>query len=181
MKLLLDEMYTPTIAEQLRARGHDAASIHDPEYRMLEGEPDDEVWAAAIADDRALVSENVQDFRRIEANALAHAQPVARLIFTTDRQFPQGRPRNPRPARQRTRRATRRQSRPGDGAVPQTCALRITTSLGVSGPADQTDPDANVHEDPRALCCTEQGSEPRRIAQTRVAGEAGRVGEPIRR
>lgn len=92
MKLLLDEMYTPTIAEQLRARGHDAASIHDPEYRMLEGEPDDEVWAAAIADDRALLSENVQDFRRIEANALAHAQPVARLIFTTDRQFPRGDP-----------------------------------------------------------------------------------------
>jgi predicted nuclease of predicted toxin-antitoxin system len=92
MKLLLDEMYTPTIAEQLRARGHDAASIHDPEYRMLEGEPDDEVWAAAIADDRVLVSENVQDFRRIEANALAHAQPVARLIFTTDRQFPRGDP-----------------------------------------------------------------------------------------
>jgi len=92
MKLLLDEMYTPTIAEQLRARGHDAASVHDPEYRTLEGEPDDEVWAAAIADDRALVSENVQDFRRIEANALAHAQPVARLIFTTDRQFPRGDP-----------------------------------------------------------------------------------------
>lgn len=92
MKLLLDEMYTPTIAEQLRARGRDAASIHDPEYRMLEGEPDDEVWAAAIADERALVSENVQDFRRIEANALARAQPVARLIFTTDRQFPRGDP-----------------------------------------------------------------------------------------
>ena len=92
MKLLLDEMYTPTIAEQLRARGRDAASIHDPEYRMLEGEPDDEVRAAAIADERALVSENVQDFRRIEANALARAQPVARLIFTTDRQFPRGDP-----------------------------------------------------------------------------------------
>lgn len=92
MKLLLDEMYTPTIAEQLRARGHDAASIHDPGYRTLEGEPDDEAWAAAIADNRVLVSENVQDFRRIGANALAHAQPVARLIFTTDRQFPRGDP-----------------------------------------------------------------------------------------
>lgn len=92
MKLLLDEMYAPTIAEQLRTRGHDAFSIHDPAYRMLEGAPDDEVWAAAIADDRALVSENVQDFRRIEANALADAQPVAPLIFTTDRQFPRGDP-----------------------------------------------------------------------------------------
>ena len=92
MKLLLDEMYAPTIAEQLRARGHNAASIHDPEYRMLEGEPDHNVWAAAIANDRALVSENVQDFRRIEANAIANAQPVARLVFTTDRQFPRGDP-----------------------------------------------------------------------------------------
>ena len=33
-----------------------------------------------------------QDFRRIEANTLARAQPVARLIFTTDRQFPRGDP-----------------------------------------------------------------------------------------
>jgi predicted nuclease of predicted toxin-antitoxin system len=92
VKLLLDEMYAPMIAEQLRARGHDVASVHDPEFRSLEGEPDEEVWAAAIADDRALVSENVQDFRRIEAAALASAQPVARLVFTTDRQFPRGDP-----------------------------------------------------------------------------------------
>lgn len=92
MKLLLDEMYAPAIAEQLRARGHDVASIHDPAYRALEGEPDEEVWAAAVADDRALVSENVQDFRRLEAAALARAQPSARLIFTTNRQFPRGDP-----------------------------------------------------------------------------------------
>jgi predicted nuclease of predicted toxin-antitoxin system len=92
MRLLLDEMYAPTIAEQLRARGHDVASVHDPEYRTLEGEPDEEVWAAALAADRVLVTENVQDFRRIEMDALARAQPTARLIFTTDRQFPRGDP-----------------------------------------------------------------------------------------
>lgn len=92
MRLLLDEMYTPTIAEQLRAREHDVASVHDPEFRVLEGEPDEEVWAAAIADDRILVSENVQDFRRIEADALARSEPVARLVFTTVRQFPRGDP-----------------------------------------------------------------------------------------
>jgi len=92
MRLLLDEMYAPTIAEQLRARGHDVASVHDPEYRTLEGEPDEEVWAAAVAADRVLVTENVQDFRRIGADALARAQPAVRLIFTTDRQFPRGDP-----------------------------------------------------------------------------------------
>jgi predicted nuclease of predicted toxin-antitoxin system len=92
MKLLLDEMYAPAIAEQLRARGHDVASLHDPSYRALEGEPDEDVWAAAVADDRALVSENVQDFRRLEADALALAQPRAPLIYTADRQFPRGDP-----------------------------------------------------------------------------------------
>jgi predicted nuclease of predicted toxin-antitoxin system len=92
MKLLLDEMYASAIAEQLRARGHDVASVHDPTYRALEGKPDEEVWAAAIADDRVLVAENVQDFRRLEADALARAQPRGPLIFTTDRQFPGGDP-----------------------------------------------------------------------------------------
>ena len=45
-----------------------------------------------IADHRALVSENVRDFRRLEAHALAAAQPRPPLIFTTDRQFPRGDP-----------------------------------------------------------------------------------------
>lgn len=93
MRLLLDEMCAPTIAEQLRARGHDVASAHDPEYVALEGEPDEEVWATAIADDRVLVTENVQDFRRIEAEALASGQPVARLLFTTTVSSPAATPR----------------------------------------------------------------------------------------
>ena len=92
MKLLLDEMYAPTVAEQLRARGHDVVSVHDSEYRSLEGEADEAVWTAAIAHDRVLVSENVRDFRRLEAEALARARPLAALIFTTNRQFPRGDP-----------------------------------------------------------------------------------------
>jgi predicted nuclease of predicted toxin-antitoxin system len=92
MKLLLDEMYTPVVAEQLRARGHDVASLHDPSFRALKGEPDEHVWTRAISDGRALVTENVGDFRRIEALALAHEEPTAQLIMTTDRQFPRGDP-----------------------------------------------------------------------------------------
>lgn len=92
MKLLLDEMYPATIAEQLRARGHQAVSVHEPGYRRLGGAPDKDVWACALADGRALVTENVPDFRRLEAGALARGEPLARLIFTTDRQFPRGHP-----------------------------------------------------------------------------------------
>jgi predicted nuclease of predicted toxin-antitoxin system len=93
MRLLLDEMYTGTIAEQLRARGYDVVSVHDPDYARLEGAADEEVWAAAVADNRALVSENVSDFRRIETDAIARGEPAARVIFTTDRKFPRGDPR----------------------------------------------------------------------------------------
>lgn len=92
MKLLLDEMFPAVIAEQLQNRGHDVVSIHDPEYRSLEGAADAEVHAAAQRDDRAVVTENVADFRRLEADALARGEPAATLIFTTNRQFPRGDP-----------------------------------------------------------------------------------------
>lgn len=92
MRLLLDEMYPPEVAEQLRARGHDVVSVHDPEYRHLEGAPDEEIFVAAQAERRALVTENVPDFRRLEAGALARGEPHAALVFTSNRQFPRGEP-----------------------------------------------------------------------------------------
>lgn len=92
MKLLIDEMYPATVAEQLRARNHDVASIHDPDFRHLEGTPDEEVFTAAIAARRVLVTENVSDFRRLESEALIRGESIPGLIFTTNRQFPRGHP-----------------------------------------------------------------------------------------
>ena len=92
MKLLLDEMYPATVAEQLRSRGHDVFSVHDPDFRQLEGAPDEDVFASAIAEGRALVTENVPDFRRLEAVALARGESTPGLILTTNRQFPRGDP-----------------------------------------------------------------------------------------
>lgn len=85
-------MYPPVVAEQLRARGHDVVSVHDPDYRRLEGAPDEEVFAAALAEERALVTENVPDFRLLEADALARGEAHATLVFTSNRQFPRGEP-----------------------------------------------------------------------------------------
>lgn len=92
MRLLLDEMYAPVVAEQLRARGHDVVSVHDPDYRRLEGAPDEEVFALALAEERALVTENVPDFRRLEADAIARGDAHPTLVFTSNRQFPRGEP-----------------------------------------------------------------------------------------
>ncbi len=83
-------MFPTTLADHLRARGHDVVSVHDADYRHLEGVPDAEVFAAAIADDRGLLTENVADFRRLETDALGRDVPCPRLIFTTNRQFPRG-------------------------------------------------------------------------------------------
>ena len=92
MKLLLDEMYAPAVAEQLRARGHDVVSVHDDGYRRLEGASDEEIFAAALGEDRALVTENVPDFRLLEAEALGRGETHTALLFTTSRQFPRGEP-----------------------------------------------------------------------------------------
>ena len=91
MKLLLDEMYPATVAVQLRRRGHDAVSIHDPDHRWLEGEPDVKVFTAALSEGRAIVTENVPDYRRLEMEALADGKAVPGLVFTTNRRFPRGR------------------------------------------------------------------------------------------
>jgi predicted nuclease of predicted toxin-antitoxin system len=93
VKLLLDEMFPVALAEQLRARGHDAVSVHESEFVRLRAAPDRDVFMAALASDRALVTENVADFIPLEAAALAEGRPVPRMVLTTDRQFPRGEPR----------------------------------------------------------------------------------------
>jgi len=91
MKLLLDEMFSRHLSEQLRSRGHDVASIHDADHRWLEGASDASVFTAALDEDRALVTENVADFRRLESDAFANGAASPVLILTSDRRFPRGR------------------------------------------------------------------------------------------
>jgi predicted nuclease of predicted toxin-antitoxin system len=67
LKLLLDEMYSPRLAATLRAADVDARTIVE---LGLAVSPDPEVFAAATADGRALLSENVADFTRISAEHL---------------------------------------------------------------------------------------------------------------
>lgn len=89
MRLLLDEMFPPALAEQLRSRGHDVLSVHDAAVR-LKGLSDPELFEAAVVLDCVLVTENTADFRRLETEALADHRTTPRFVFTTDRQFPRG-------------------------------------------------------------------------------------------
>lgn len=68
MKLLLDEMLAPAIARELRARGHDADGVAGhPDREAL---PDPEILALARTEHRALVTNNLRDFRPLHAEAI---------------------------------------------------------------------------------------------------------------
>jgi predicted nuclease of predicted toxin-antitoxin system len=86
LKLLLDEMWSPTIAEQLRFRGYDVSAV--AERPDLRHGLDALVFIAAQGEGRAIVTENVPDFRRLAAMALADRRPHAGLVFTSNRRFP---------------------------------------------------------------------------------------------
>ncbi|MCP9487067.1 MAG: DUF5615 family PIN-like protein [Gaiellaceae bacterium MAG52_C11] len=92
MRLLLDEMYSPALAVELRARGHDVVSAHDPGHGLVVGASDADVLVAAQSEERALVTENIRDFRPLEIGILADGSHHAGLVYTSYRQFPRGDP-----------------------------------------------------------------------------------------
>jgi hypothetical protein len=73
VKLLLDEMLSPAIARQLRARGHDVEAIKgNPLHEALS---DPEVMNLAREQGRALVTNNLVDFRPLHHEAIAPGGP----------------------------------------------------------------------------------------------------------
>jgi predicted nuclease of predicted toxin-antitoxin system len=88
VKLLLDEMWSPMIAQELRRRGFDAVAIAEPEIsNRYGGLPDDEVFAMANADGRVVVTDNVADFERVRLEWEEKSQPYQGLIYALDPPF----------------------------------------------------------------------------------------------
>src|SRR5919198_634952 len=85
-------MYDPEIANQLRGRGHDVvAASGDPSLSSLR---DPEIFAAAQAEQRAVVTENVPDFLRLDELYRRQRRAHYGLILTTDRRFSRSSPRS---------------------------------------------------------------------------------------
>jgi predicted nuclease of predicted toxin-antitoxin system len=94
VRLLLDEMFSPAIAAELRERGHDVIAVADrPDLRA---KSDEEIFAWASMEARWLLTENVKDFRPIMLRALPGGPPGCGLLFTSSRAFPRSR-KNPGP------------------------------------------------------------------------------------
>jgi hypothetical protein len=69
LKLLIDEMFSPLVAAELRARGHDAVAIKERDEWQALSYP--EVVALGRAEQRAVVTANLRDFRPLHAELVA--------------------------------------------------------------------------------------------------------------
>lgn len=67
MRLLLDEMLSPLLAEQLRDRGHDVQAVKGSEHEQLS---DPQVLNLGRAEHRAVVTNNLVDFRPLHEEAV---------------------------------------------------------------------------------------------------------------
>jgi predicted nuclease of predicted toxin-antitoxin system len=86
VKLALDEHYSPAIANQLRARGHDVVAVAElPERRGLSDREHFD-WARGSA--RVFVTEDVVDFLALFHDAIRRGQQPPGLLFTTAGTFP---------------------------------------------------------------------------------------------
>ncbi len=88
-RLLLDEMLSPTIAEQLRARGHDVVAVSErSDVAQL---PDEQVLAWATEERRAVVTLDIADFAALDAQWKSQRRAHAGVLYVTSAAFPQDR------------------------------------------------------------------------------------------
>lgn len=89
MKLLLDQHYSPEIANQLQDVGHDVTAVTgDPN---LEGMDDEPLLRVATEQGRALLTNNVSDFAPMAQHWAIGGEEHLGVIFTSDESLPRSR------------------------------------------------------------------------------------------
>lgn len=84
MKLLLDEMYPPALAEALRAHGIDASTAVE---LGMPGRSDPDLLAAAAAEGHVLLTENVADFVRLAGEHLTSGHHHPGVLIAPSSRF----------------------------------------------------------------------------------------------
>ena len=85
MRLLLDEMYPPSLAAALRRRGHDVQAVK--ERSGLAGLDDEPIVLAVAEERRALVTENIRDFMPLVERLRSEGHRHYGVLFTSYRSF----------------------------------------------------------------------------------------------
>jgi uncharacterized protein DUF5615 len=84
VKLLLDEMYASKLAQLLRDRGIDAATVAE---LGLAGRSDADVFAAATFEGYVILTENVSDFARLSSEHVAAGQHHSGVLIALSSRF----------------------------------------------------------------------------------------------
>jgi predicted nuclease of predicted toxin-antitoxin system len=84
LRLLLDEMYPPVLAQTLQAAHIEAGTVAE---LGLGGRSDPDVLAAAAADGYVLLTENVADFARIASEHLTAGGHHPGVLFALSTRF----------------------------------------------------------------------------------------------
>jgi len=87
VRLLLDEMISPAVARDLRARGYDVDAIKR-DRSELEGLSDLALVSRMTAERRAIVTNDVGDFQPIHDRRIAAGEEHHGMLFTFDATLP---------------------------------------------------------------------------------------------
>jgi hypothetical protein len=85
-RLLVDEMFSVSLARRLVYLGLDCRSIADPPNLQALG--DEAIAEAALGEDRVLVTDNAFDFELIRRHRAAAGLAMPGLIYAPDDRFP---------------------------------------------------------------------------------------------
>ena len=88
MKLLLDEMISAVVAEQLCARHRDVEAVS--ERRELRGLSDADLFVYAQTAERSIVTYNRDDFLELDRRYRSENRTHSGIVVLNPRRFPQG-------------------------------------------------------------------------------------------
>jgi predicted nuclease of predicted toxin-antitoxin system len=80
-------MFPHAVAEEFRARDHDAVAVFE---LNLQGTPDEEVFDLAVNEDRVVVTENFADFAALVERRQATDEPCTPVVFVRKSSLPTG-------------------------------------------------------------------------------------------
>lgn len=88
MKLLLDEVISAVVAEQLRGRDRNVEAVS--ERRELRGLVDEDLFEYAQAAERSVVTYNRDDFLELDRRFRSEGRDHSGIVILNPRRFPQG-------------------------------------------------------------------------------------------
>jgi hypothetical protein len=87
VRWLVDEMFPPALAQELRKLGHDADDVRE---RDLARTLDSKIYSVAVEEERVVVTENFADFAALLTSSVAAGERGIPVACVRKGKFPRG-------------------------------------------------------------------------------------------